>query len=107
MGEFYTKINDNRAGTLDIKEYTDSMKAMHKILIESLLYSVQRKKGLPPFTVEFLKDGLRNSWIAEMIGHLIIKYESEWYADEALTKWKEIDDLFEKETQKQKKLIER
>ena len=107
VGEFYTKINDNRAGTLDIKEYTDSMKALHKILIESLLYSVQRKKGLPPFTVEFLKDGLRNSWIAEMIGHLIIKYESEWYADEALTKWNEIDSLFEKETQKQKKLIEK
>ena len=107
VGEFYTKINDNRAGTLDIKEYTDSMKAMHKILIESLLYSVQRKKGLPPFTIEFLKDGLRNSWIAEMIGHLIIKYESEWYADEALTKWNEIDSLFEKETQKQKKLIEK
>ena len=107
IGELYTKINDNRAGTLDIKEYTDSMKALHKILIESLLYSVQRKKGLPPFTVEFLKDGLRNSWIAEMIGHLIIKYESEWYADEALTKWKEIDDLFDKETHKQKKLIEK
>ena len=107
VGEFYTKINDNRAGTLDIKEYTDSMKALHKILIESLLYSVQRKKGLPPFTVEFLKDGLRNSWTAEMIGHLIIKYESEWYADEALTKWNEIDSLFEKETQKQKKLIEK
>ena len=107
VGEFYTKINDNRTGTLDIKEYTDSMKAMHKILIESLLYSVQRKKGLPPFTVEFLKDGLRNSWTAEMIGHLIIKYESEWYADEALTKWNEIDSLFEKETQKQKKLIEK
>ncbi|WP_334320664.1 hypothetical protein [Gilliamella apicola] len=107
VGEFYTKINDNRAGTLDIKEYTDSMKAMHKILIESLLYSVQRKKGLPPFTIEFLKDGLRNSWIAEMIGHLSIKYESEWYADEALTKWKEIDDLFDKETHKQKKLIEK
>ena len=107
IGELYTKINDNRAGTLDIKEYTDSMKALHKILIESLLYSVQRKKGLPPFTVEFLKDGLRNSWIAEMIGHLIIKYESEWHADEALTKWNEIDSLFEKETQKQKKLIEK
>ena len=107
VGEFYTKINDNRAETLDIKEYTDSMKALHKILIESLLYSVQRKKGLPPFTVEFLKDGLRNSWIAEMIGHLIIKYESEWYADEALTKWNEIDDLLEEEKQKQKNLIEK
>ncbi len=40
-----------------------------------------------------------------MIGHLIIKYESEWYADEALTKWNEIDDLFEEE--KQRNLIEK
>ena len=42
-----------------------------------------------------------------MIGHLIIKYESEWYADEALTKWNEIDDLIEEEKQKQKNLIEK
>ena len=107
VGEFYNKINDNRAATLDIEDYTDAMKELHKILTQSLLYSVQRKKTLPPFTVEYLKDGLRNSWTAEMIGHLIIKYESEWYADEALTKWNEIDNLFEKQTQKQKKLIEK
>ena len=42
-----------------------------------------------------------------MIGHLIIKYESEWYADEALTKWNEIDDLSENEKQKQKNLVEK
>ena len=107
VGEFYTKINDNRTEILDIKDYTDSMKAMHKILTQSFLYSVQRKKGLPPFTVEFLKDGLRINWTAEMIGHLIIKYESEWYADEALTKWNEIDNLIEEEKQKQKNLIEK
>ena len=107
VGEFYTKINDNRAATLDIEDYTDAMKELHKILTQSLLYSVQRKKTLPPFTVEYLKDGLRNSWTAEMIGHLIIKYESEWYADEALTKWNEIDDLSENEKQKQKNLVEK
>ena len=38
VGEFYTKINDNRTEILDIKDYTDSMKAMHKILTQSLLY---------------------------------------------------------------------
>ena len=107
IGELYTKINDNRAGTLDIKEYTDSMKALHKILTQSLLYSAEQKQTPPPFISEYFKDTLRNSWTAEMIGHLSIKYESEWYADEALTKWNEIDNLFEKETQKQKKLIEK
>ena len=35
-----------------------------------------------------------------------MKYESEWYADEALSKWNEIDDLFEEEKQQQKALIE-
>ena len=107
IGELYTKINDNRAGTLDIKEYTDSMKALHKILTQSLLYSAEQKQTPPPFISEYFKDTLRNSWTAEMIGHLSIKYESEWYADEALTKWNEIDNLFEKQTQKQKKLIEK
>ncbi|OCG19312.1 MULTISPECIES: hypothetical protein [unclassified Gilliamella] len=35
-----------------------------------------------------------------------MKYESEWYADEALSKWNEIDELFEEEKQQQKALIE-
>ncbi|SCC24756.1 hypothetical protein [Gilliamella intestini] len=34
-----------------------------------------------------------------------MKYESEWYADEALSKWNEVDDLFEEEKQ-QKEIIE-
>ncbi|WP_141673108.1 hypothetical protein [Gilliamella sp. App6-5] len=35
-----------------------------------------------------------------------MKYESEWYADEALSKWNEIDELFEEEKQQQKAIIE-
>ena len=62
------------------------MKALHKILTQSLLYSAEQKQNHPPFISEYFKDALRNSWTAEMIGHLIIKYESEWHADEALTK---------------------
>ena len=40
---------------MDIKDYADSMKERHKILTQSLLYSIQRKKALPPFTFEYLK----------------------------------------------------
>jgi hypothetical protein len=36
-----------------------------------------------------------------------LKYESEWYADEALSKWNEIDELFEEEKQQQKDIIEK
>jgi hypothetical protein len=84
------------------------MKALHQILTGTLIYSIQRKKDLPPptFTDRDLKEGLRRSWTAELIGHLLVKYESEWYADEALSKWNEIDDLFEEEKQQQKALIE-
>ncbi|WP_141672977.1 N-acetylmuramoyl-L-alanine amidase family protein, partial [Gilliamella sp. wkB18] len=38
--------------------------------------------------------------------HLLVKYESEWYADEGLSKWNEVDELFEEEKQQQKALIE-
>ena len=86
MGELYTKINYKLAETLDIKKYTDSMKVFHKILAQSLLYSAEQKQNHPPFISEYFKDALRNSWTAEMIGHLIIKYESEWHADKSLTK---------------------
>ncbi|OCG45174.1 hypothetical protein A9G34_06790, partial [Gilliamella sp. Choc4-2] len=42
----------------------------------------------------------------EQIGHLLVKYESEWYADEELSKWNEIDNLYEQEKQQKKEIIE-
>ncbi|WP_141670636.1 M15 family metallopeptidase, partial [Gilliamella sp. Choc6-1] len=45
-------------------------------------------------------------WTAEQIGHLLVKYESEWYADEELSKWNEIDNLYEQEKQQKKEIIE-
>ncbi|MWN91128.1 hypothetical protein GQ597_10480, partial [Gilliamella sp. Pra-s65] len=59
-----------------------------------------------PFTKEQFKAALRTSGTAEQIGHLLVRYESEWYADEALSKWNEVDDLFEDEKRQQKALIE-
>ncbi|OCG24632.1 hypothetical protein A9G45_10920 [Gilliamella sp. HK2] len=84
------------------------MHALHQILTGTLIYSTQRKKGLPPptFTERDLKEALRRSWAAERIGHLLVKYESEWYADEALSKWNEVDELFEEERQQKKEMIE-
>ncbi|OCG46508.1 hypothetical protein A9G34_05035 [Gilliamella sp. Choc4-2] len=84
------------------------MRELQQILTGTLIYSTQRKKDLPPptFTDRDLKEGLRRSWTAEQIGHLLVKYESEWYADEGLSKWNEVDELFEEEKQQQKALIE-
>ncbi|WP_176701026.1 hypothetical protein, partial [Gilliamella sp. Choc6-1] len=98
----------NNVATLDLADYTPAMRELQQILTGTLIYSTQRKKDLPPptFTDRDLKEGLRRSWTAEQIGHLLINYESEWYADEGLSKWNEVDELFEEEKQQQKALIE-
>ncbi|OCG48522.1 hypothetical protein A9G35_01480 [Gilliamella sp. Choc5-1] len=106
IGELSNKIGKNKVAKLYLEDYTPAMQELHQILTGTLRYSNQRKKThLPSFTNNYLKEGLRRSWVAERIGHLLVKYESEWYADEALSKWNEIDELFEEE-QQQKALIE-
>ncbi|OCG16465.1 hypothetical protein [Gilliamella sp. WF3-4] len=108
IGELSNKIGKNKVAKLDLEDYTPAMHALHQILTGTLIYSTQRKKGLPPptFTERDLKEALRRSWAAELIGHLLVKYESEWYADEALSKWNEVDELFEEERQQKKEMIE-
>lgn len=90
---------------LDLKDYSPAMKELHQIFVGTLRYSTQRKKTPPCFTGDYLKEGLRRSWTAERIGHLLVKYESEWYGDEALTKQNEIDELFEAEKDEKKEFI--
>ncbi|WP_141675016.1 M23 family metallopeptidase [Gilliamella sp. Bif1-4] len=108
VGELSDKLGKNNVAKLDLADYTPAMRALHQILTGTLIYSTQRKKDLPPptFTDSNLKEGLRRSWTAEQIGHLLVRYESEWYADAALSKWNEIDELFEEEKRQQKALIE-
>ncbi|OCG26344.1 hypothetical protein A9G45_10980 [Gilliamella sp. HK2] len=107
IGELSNKIGKNKVAKLDLEDYTPAMQELHQILTGTLRYSNQRKKThLPSFTDNYLKEGLRRSWAAERIGHLLVKYESEWYADEALSKWNEIDELFEEEKQQKKESIE-
>jgi hypothetical protein len=47
------------------ENYTPEMHALHQILTGTLIYSTQRKKGLPPptFTERDLKEALRRSWL--------------------------------------------
>ncbi|MWP48043.1 hypothetical protein [Gilliamella sp. Pas-s27] len=125
ISELTKKLSKNRSARLDIEDCTEAMLTVLRILAKSG-YNHYLWKSLPdkgknkvkeflqlleinnknPFTKEQFKAALRTSWTAELIGHLLVKYESEWYADEALSKWNEIDDLFEEEKQQQKTLIE-
>ena len=105
VGQLSAKIVKNKMAKLDLEDYSPAMKELHQILVGTLRYSTQRKKTPPSFTEDYLKEGLRRSWTAERIGHLLVKYESEWYADEALTKWNEIDELFEEEKDEKKEFM--
>lgn len=106
VGELAWKLNHNKATRLDLADYTPAMSVLHTILTNTPLNTVQRKKGLPPFTAQHLKAGLGCLWTAEQIGHLAIRYESEWYADEELSKWQEIDEFYQREKAQEKSLIE-
>ncbi|OCG20174.1 hypothetical protein A9G11_09785 [Gilliamella sp. wkB108] len=125
ISELSKKLNLKRSTKLDIDDCTETMLALLRIFKQSPINinNIPLLKNLPEekknvidkywflssgrfFTIEQYKDALRTSWTAEQIGHLLLKYESEWYADEALSKWNEIDDLFEDEKQQKKKALE-
>jgi len=95
------KLNTNRKMTLDLEDYTESMTALHHILTNTSL-NKSLPSALPPFTNKQLQEGLLTPWTAEMIGRLVINYESEWYADESLSKWHEVDSYYQKQIAEKK-----
>ncbi|WP_392562451.1 hypothetical protein RHO12_02930 [Orbus sturtevantii] len=104
VANFVEKLQTNRKMTLDLADYTDTMSAMHHILTKTP-FSKALPYTLPPFTHKQLQEGLRTPWTAELIGRLAINYESEWYSDENLSKWNEIDELYQKQTEQKRQAI--
>ncbi|OCG26405.1 hypothetical protein A9G11_00605 [Gilliamella sp. wkB108] len=119
------EVSKKLAAILDVGDCTETMLALLRIFKQSsinilppeqfpegtkndieILSLLLQNKLRHPFSIEQYKDALRTSWTAEQIGHLLLKYESEWYADDALSKWNEIDNLFEDEKQQKKKALE-
>lgn len=108
LSELSNKIDENKIGQLALAGYTPVMKELHDIIKNSFLYlGNSNKSPLPPFTNAYLKSVLNTSWTAEQLGHLLIKYESEWYADESLSKWDEMNGRFDDEKQQKKDKIEK
>lgn len=104
VGETIDKTTSNKKATLNIEDYTESMKALRGILTKTAP-NVVLSDTATPFTDQQLKAGLSTAWIAEQIGRLAINYESEWYADEGLSKWNEIDNFYQKQTEQKKQSI--
>ncbi|WP_392561743.1 hypothetical protein RHO12_11565 [Orbus sturtevantii] len=104
VANFVEKLRSNHKMTLDLADYTDTMSAMHHILTKTPL-SKALPYVLPPFTHKQLQMGLQTPWTAELISRLAINYESEWYSDESLSKWNEIDELYQKQTEQKRQAI--
>jgi hypothetical protein len=45
---------------------------------------------------ENLKMALRYPWLSQQFSHLIVNYESEWFADKGLSKWHQLDKMLKK-----------
>lgn len=61
------------------------------------IIDVDRNEKLTPTEI---KNALAKPWHAQSISRLIAQYESEWYADEGLSKWEALNGYMTKESEK-------
>lgn len=73
----------SRGEKLDTADRTPLMLALYDII------DTDNSKTLTPTE---LQQALSTPWLAGLISRLAVNYESEWYADAALTKWNELDE---------------
>jgi len=82
---------DNTAPTKQVK--TDSDLLTH---LMSILKNLNHDDSDNPLTTENLKSALRKPWLAQQFGHILVKYESEWYAEidgeGKMPKWETLND---------------
>ncbi|WP_392553085.1 hypothetical protein RHO14_04270 [Orbus wheelerorum] len=62
----------------------------------SILKNLNHDDSDNPLTTENLKSALRKPWLAQQFGHILVKYESEWYAEidgeGKMPKWEALND---------------
>jgi len=62
----------------------------------SILKNLNHDDSDNPLTTENLKSALRKPWLAQQFGHILVKYESEWYAEidgeGKMPKWETLND---------------
>lgn len=85
-----TQLN-NSSSTNSANDSSDLL--AHLMLI---LKNINHDDSDEPLTHENLKSALRKPWLSEQFGHILVKYESEWYAEidneEKMTKWEALND---------------
>ena len=68
--------------------------------VKKRLYEIIDVDGDEKLTPNEIRDALAKPWHAQSISRLIAQYESEWYADEGLSKWEALNCYMTKEAEK-------
>ncbi|SFD05273.1 hypothetical protein [Pragia fontium] len=86
-GESSADADPQRIGNLRIRaDQADRGELLQKL--HEIIDSQGTKDG--QLTVDEYQKALAKPWLAEQMSRLVVKYESEWYADEGLSKWEEL-----------------
>lgn len=87
-------------GVLDEGETTNYLAQINNAdggPINERLYKIIDRNEDYKLTTDEIKEALKKPWHAQSISRLIVQYESEWYADTELSKWKALDCYMTKE----------
>ena len=90
-------------GVLDDEEtlnYTAQINGGDGGPVRTRLYQIIDVDGDEKLTPTEIKNALAKPWHAQSISRLIAQYESEWYADEGLSKWEALNGYMTKESEK-------
>lgn len=91
-------LERNQRLRLDPADRTALMKALYKILggTTRQVADTEEQEDADLLKTENLKTALRYPWLSQQFSHLIVNYESEWFADKGLSKWHQLDKVLKK-----------
>ncbi|WP_411754564.1 hypothetical protein [Serratia sp. (in: enterobacteria)] len=92
------ELERNHRLRLDPADRTELMQALYKILGGTMrqVADSEEQEDTGLLKAENLKTALRYPWLSQQFSHLIVNYESEWFADKALSKWHQLDEMLKK-----------
>ncbi|WP_411755327.1 hypothetical protein [Serratia sp. (in: enterobacteria)] len=92
------KLERNHRLRLDPADRTSLVQTLYKILggTTRQVADSEEQEDANLLTTENLKTALRYPWLSQQFSHLMVSYESEWFADQGLSKWHELDKMLKK-----------
>lgn len=91
-------LERNHRLRLDPADRTALMQALYKILGGTTrpVADSGEQEDANQLTAENLRAALKYPWLSQQFSHLIVNYESEWFADKGLSKWHQLDKMLKK-----------